>query len=71
MVAYPASCPKNSMFFGQKHASARCDGAARFSANTLNLIEREKSGKTSVDIKCLKAGWNTDCFQTSFGLWPP
>ena len=58
------------MFFGQERASARRDGTARFGADTLNLIKQEKSGKTSVHIKRLKAGWSTDYLQTLLGLRP-
>ena len=36
----------------------------------LNLIKQEKSGKTSVNIKRLKAGWSTDYLQTLLGLRP-
>lgn len=36
----------------------------------LNLIKQEKSSKTSVNIKRLKAGWSTDYLQVLLGLRP-
>lgn len=36
----------------------------------LNLIKQEKSSKTSVNVKRLKAGWSTDYLQVLLGLRP-
>ncbi len=36
----------------------------------LNLIKQEKSSKTSVNVKRLKAGWSTDYLQILLGLCP-
>lgn len=51
----------------------RGDGAQNFAILrriALNLIKQEKSGKTSVHIKRLKAGWSTDYLQILLGLRP-
>lgn len=49
------------------------DGAENFAILrriALNLIKQEKSGKTSVNIKRLKAGWSTDYLAVLLGLIP-
>lgn len=49
------------------------DGAQNFAILrriALNLIKQEKSSKTSVNIKRLKAGWSTDYLQALLGLRP-
>jgi predicted transposase YbfD/YdcC len=49
------------------------DGAHNFAILrriALNLIKQEKSSKTSVNIKRLKAGWSTDYLQLLLGLRP-
>lgn len=49
------------------------DGAENFAILrriALNLIKQEKSGKTSVNIKRLKAGWSTDYLAVLLGLVP-
>lgn len=49
------------------------DGAHNFAILrriALNLIKQEKSSKTSVNIKRLKAGWSTDYLQVLLGLRP-
>lgn len=49
------------------------DGAQNFAILrriALNLIKQEKSSKTSVNLKRLKAGWSTDYLQLLLGLRP-
>ena len=62
------------MAFGEDDCRIRTgDGAQNFAILrriALNLIKQEKSSKTSVNIKRLKAGWSTDYLQTLLGLRP-
>ena len=62
------------MAFGEDDCRIRVgDGAQNFAILrriALNLIKQEKSGKTSVNIKRLKAGWSTDYLQNLLGLRP-
>jgi hypothetical protein len=47
------------------------DGAENFAILrriAMNMIKREKSTKTSFNIKRLQAGWSTDYLETLFGL---
>jgi predicted transposase YbfD/YdcC len=49
------------------------DGAENFAILrriVLNLLKREKSGKSSVNIKRLRAGWSTKYLETLLGLQP-
>ena len=51
----------------------RGDGAQNFAILrriALNLIKQEKSGKASVRLKRLKAGWSIDYLQKLLGLHP-
>ena len=49
------------------------DGAENFAILrriAMNVINKEKSTKTSFNVKRLQAGWSTDCLETLFGLRP-
>ena len=60
--------------FAEDDCRIRCgDGAQNFAILrriALNLIKQERSGKSSVRTKRLKAGWSTDYLQTLLGLRP-
>ena len=62
------------MAFAEEDCRIRCgDGAqnvAILRRIALNLIKQERSGKSSVLTKRLKAGWSSDYLQTLLGLRP-